>query len=233
MSNVPPIPPAQVPALPWESRSGRDPVGAFVETARLFATNPDEAWRITAERGGIEAPLVYALVISLLGSIVSFVYRWLFVSPFARMMSGPAFQRFGWLAGRRPRGCGIVFFPIGAAIGILIGIFICAAILHLFVLLVGAARTSASGFEGTFRVVGYASTASIAQVIPFVGGLIAIVWWIVLAVKGVQRMHRTTSGRAVAAVLLPMAVLAVCVFIAIVVVVGLFLAVGHRPPSTL
>jgi hypothetical protein len=233
MSNVPPVPPAQAAALPWESRSGRDPVGAFVETARLFATNPDEAWRVTAERGGIEAPLLYGLIISLIGSIVSFVYRWIFVSPFARMMSGPAFRRFGWMAGRHPRGCGIVFFPIGAAVGIVIGLFIGAAILHLFVLLVGAARTSASGFEGTFRVVAYASTASVAQVIPFVGGLIALVWWIVLAVKGIQRMHRTTSGRAVAAVLLPMAVLAVCVFIAIVVAIGLFFAVAHRPPSTL
>ena len=126
-----------------------------------------------------------------------------------------------------------MFFPIGAVIGILLGLFIGAAVLHLFVLLVGAARTSASGFEGTFRVVAYASTASIAQVIPFVGGLISLVWWIVLAVKGIQRMHRTTSGRAVAAVLLPMAAVAVCVFIAMVVVVGLLFAVGHRPPSTL
>lgn len=233
MSNVPPVPPAEAAALPWESRSGRDPVSAFVETARLFATNPDEAWRITAERGGIESPLLYGLIISFIGSIVSFVYRWLFVSPFARMMSGPAFRRFAWMTGRRPRGCGIVFFPIGAVIGILLGLFIGAAILHLFVLIVGAARTSASGFEGTFRVIAYASTASIAQVIPFVGGLIALVWWIVLAVKGIQRMHRTTSGRAVAAVLLPMAAVAVCVFIAMIVVLGLLFAVGHRPPSTL
>lgn len=233
MSSVPPVPPPAAAALPWESRAGRDPVGAFIETAKLFATNPDEAWRVTAERGGLESPLLYGLIISFLGSIVSFVYRWLFISPFARMLSNPAFHRFGWMAGRRPRGCGIVFFPIGAAIGILLGLFIGAAILHLFVLIVGAARTSASGFEGTFRVVAYSSTASIAQVIPFVGGLIALVWWIVIAIKGVQRMHRTTTGKAAAAVLLPMVAVAICVFIVMIAVVGLLFAVGHRPPSTL
>jgi hypothetical protein len=231
MSAVPPGPPAA--STPWESRAGRDPVAAFIETAKLFATNPDEAWRLTPESGGIESPLLFGLIISFIGSVVTFVYRWLFVSPFVRMFSGPAFRRFGWMMGRRPRGCGIVVLPITAAITILLGLFIGAAVLHLFVLLVGAAKGSASGFEGTFRVVAYASTASVAQVIPFVGGLITLVWWIFLAIKGVQRMHRTTSGRAAAAVLLPIVAVGVCIFIAIIAVVGLVFAAGHRSGSTL
>jgi hypothetical protein len=135
--------------------------------------------------------------------------------------------------GGRPRGCSIVVLPITAAITILLGLFICAAVLHLFVLLVGAAKASASGFEGTFRVVAYASTASLAQVIPFVGGLITLVWWIFLSIKGIQRIHRTTSGRAAAAVLLPIAAVAVCLFIAMIAVLGLLFAVGHHSGSTL
>jgi hypothetical protein len=65
-------------------------------------------------------------------------------------------------------GCSIVIFPITAAITILL-VSSSGAILHLFVLLVGASKTSASGFEVTFRVVAYASTASVAQIIPFIG----------------------------------------------------------------
>jgi hypothetical protein len=48
--------------------------------------------------------------------------------------------------------------------------------------------------------------SSLASVIPFIGGLIAIVWWIVLALQGVERLHRTTSGKAAAAVLIPVVV---------------------------
>lgn len=43
----------------------------------------------------------------------------------------------------------------------------------------------------------------VGQIIPVVGGLIAIVWWIVLAIQGV---HRTTSGKATAAILIPVVV---------------------------
>jgi hypothetical protein len=232
MSAVPPGPPAAA-SIPWESRTGRDPVAAFIETAKLFATKPDEAWRLTPERGGIESPLLFGLIISFIGSVATFVYRWLFVSPFVRMFSGPAFRRFGWMMGGRPRGCSIVVLPITAAITILLGLFICAAVLHLFVLLVGAAKASASGFEGTFRVVAYASTASLAQVIPFIGGLITLVWWIFLSIKGIERLHRTTSGRAAAAVLLPIVAVVVCIFIAIVAVVGLLFAAGHHTGTSL
>lgn len=232
MSAVPPGPSAEAAVLPWESRPSRDPAGALVESVKLFATNPDEAWRITPERGGIERPLLYGLIISFVGAVFAFVYRWVFASPFTRMFSHPAFRRFGWMMGR-PRGCSVIVFPITAAITALLGLFIVAAVLHLFVLLVGAAKSSASGFEGTFRVVGYASTASLAQVIPFVGGLIAMVWWIYIAAKGIQRMHRTTSGRALAAILLPMAAVALCIFIAMIAVLGLLFAAGHRSGSTL
>jgi len=65
-------------------------------------------------------------------------------------------------------------------------------------------------------------------VIPFVGGLVALIWGLVLAVKGVQRMHRTTTGRATAAVLLPVVLAALCVFLAMIAVLGLIFATGHR-----
>src|SRR6266542_3106443 len=83
---------------------------------------------------------------------------------------------------------------------------IAMAILHFCCMLVGALQNSRSGFEGSLRAVCYSEVSSLASVIPVVGGLIAIVWWIVLAVQGVERLHRTTSGKAVAAVLIPVVV---------------------------
>ncbi len=232
MSSLPPDPAADAGTLPWERQPqrGRDPVGAFVETLRLFVTRPDEAWRITPERAGLESPLLFGLIVSFLGAAVSFVYRWIFVSPWVRMFPGAMYRRWGW-AMRRPTGCGIVVWPFVAAITIVVFLFVVSAILHLFVLIVGAARGSASGFEGTFRVIGYSSVCSLAQVIPFVGGLVAFVWWIVLAVKGIARLHRTTPGRALAAVLVPIALLFGLVVLCLVVVFGLLFATHHRASS--
>ena len=235
MSSVPPETPATAPTLPWERRHGVDPVQAFIETLKLFVTRPDEAWRLTPERGGFESPLLFGLIVSFIGAAIGFVYRWIFVSPWLRMFPPAAFRRWGgggwWSAmGRRPTGCAIVAWPFATAIAILIGFFVIGAILHLFVLIVGAARNSASGFEGTFRVIAYSSVSSLAQVIPIVGGLVAFVWWIVLAVKGITRMHRTTPGRALAAVLVPIALVMALVVLCAVVIFGLLLAT-HRGSS--
>lgn len=235
MSSTPPAPPAEPEVLPWERRTGVDPVHAFVESVRRIAFTPDEAFRSTPERGGFESPLLFGLIVSFIGAAIGFVYRWIFVSPFTRMVPPEVFRRWGgaswWFSGRPRFGCGLVLWPLVAAIGIMIALFVISAILHLFVLIVGAARTSASGFEGTFRTVAYSSVAGLARIIPIFGGIVSVVWWIVLVVKGLQRMHRTTTGRAAAAVLLPIAVCFVVVFLIVVVVFGVMFALGRHGSS--
>ncbi len=231
MSSVPPEPPAADAAVvPWEQRRGGDPFRAFVETVKLFVLRPEEAWRATPERGGFESPLLFGLIVSFVGAAIAFLYRWIFGSPFARMFPASALHRWGgaypW--GRpRPFGCALVAFPFVSAIGILIGLFVGTAVIHVFLLIVGGTRSSSSGFEGTFRALSYGSVSSLAQVIPFVGGLIALVWWVVLTVQGLVRMHRTTPGRALAAVLMPIALIVVLVVFVAIVVVGLFVATRH------
>ena len=51
--------------------------------------------------------------------------------------------------------------------------FVWSAILHLCLMMVGGLRESAAGFEGTFRVIAYASVAQLANLIPLVGATIA------------------------------------------------------------
>jgi hypothetical protein len=113
-------------------------------------------------------------------------------------------RRFGMMRGLG--GGALVVRLVVAPFIIGIGLFIGAAILHLCCMLVGALQNSRSGFEGSLRAVSYSEVSSLASIIPVVGGLIALVWWIVLAVQGVERLHRTTSGKAVAAVLIPVVV---------------------------
>ena len=90
------------------------------------------------------------------------------------------------------------------------GLFIGAAIIHVSFMIVGALTSSKSQFEGTFRLLCYASVANVANVIPIVGGLAGGIWAIYLMVVGAQQLHKTTQGKAVAGVLLPVVVCCVC-----------------------
>ena len=143
------------------------------------------------------------------------------------MLPGFLGRRFGMMRGLG--GVGLAVRLMVAPFVIAIALFLGAAILHLCCMLVGALQNSRSGFEGSLRAVCYSEVSSLASVIPLVGGLIAIVWWIVLAVQGIQRLHHTTSGKAVAAVLIPVVVC--CgglVLIALAVGAAMFTRFGHH-----
>jgi hypothetical protein len=113
----------------------------------------------------------------------------------------------------------IFLIPIGTAIGLFIG----AAIYHLLVLLI--VRPSHAGYEATFRAVAYASALQILAwlgYIPILGivvGIAIAIYNVVLSVIGIREMHATTTGRAVAVVLIPVIIIGILIF-----VVGLAIA---------
>ena len=198
----PPPPPPVGTALPWEERDRLGWVAAFVATVQLLATAPAEAWQRTRVKNDLLEPLLFSVVVSWIGIVFSSIYgalfarSWIsFLPPNVRERLAPALagSSFGPLLN-------IVLAPVLVAVGLFIG----TGIIHLCLMIVGGLSSSTAGFEGTFRVAAYSGVADLANVIPFVGGLIAIVWKIVLIVMGLQALHRTTSGKAVAAVLLPL-----------------------------
>ena len=227
MSAVPPSGSGIPETLPWERRTQVGMAGAYIDTVKLFLSNPDEAWRQTRESGGLEDPLLFGIASAVIGSLFRTIYGLMFAPFWMRFI--PFAVRNRWMGGwaHRPpgaAGCALVLWPVAAAIGATIGLFVAAAIFHVFLMLVGGLSNSTSRFEGTFRSVSYSSVSMLAQAVPFVGGLIAFVWGIFLNVKGFVRMHRTTSGRAAAAILIPMALLFVLVIGVLAVVVGLLVA---------
>ena len=89
--------------------------------------------------------------------------------------------------------------------------------LHLFLLMVGGA---ASGFSATLRVVCYSQTSGLAVVIPLAGGIIQLIWGLVLQIMGLTQAHRTSGGKAAFAVIGPVILCCGCI-IAVVVMSGL------------
>jgi hypothetical protein len=224
MSTVPPGPVPPPNPLPWEAREARGLLPAFFDTLGLFVTRPAEAWARTREGGDSTSPILFGIVVCWLSMAVQGVLFRLVGMP---MLPRVLERRFGKMA--ELGGVGFVVKLLVAPFLIGIGIFLGAAILHVCCMLVGALQDSRSGFEGSLRAVCYSEVSSLASIVPVVGGFIAVVWWIVLAVQGIERLHRTTSGKALAAVLIPVVVCCGGIVLLALAVGAAFLSrFGHR-----
>jgi hypothetical protein len=100
----------------------------------------------------------------------------------------------------------ILFWPVLAIVGLFVG----SAILHICLMLVGATEQSPSGFEGTLKVVSYSQIAGLAAVVPFIGGMVLAIWLLILEVLGFAAVHRTSQGKALAGVLIPVVLCCLC-----------------------
>lgn len=223
-NNEPP-PPGAGPSQPRRSvGSGGgefdlgDPVGSFVRTAREVVTNPVGFFRSIPREGSLVPPLAFALICAVIAGILSGV-----VGMLITLVSGNGFgSAIGTLFS------GIFLTPIAAVIGLFIG----SGIYHLLVILL--AKPNHVGFSGTFRVVGYSSVVQLVSwlsVIPILGALIALaagIYGIVLGVLGIREIHATSTGRAVAVVLIPTAILLLFVFLVVAVVIAAIFAGGQQ-----
>jgi hypothetical protein len=183
--------------LPWDQRQTKGLFSAFIETLQMVLSKPTVAFTAMRREGGLGEPLLYGVIGGTFGFAFYWIYNFLFQSfaifsarenPYAHLFSG----------------VGVIFALILTPIFAALGIFILSAILHICLMLVGGAKQS---FETTFRVVCFAGgSVNPLLVVPFCGGLIVLVWKIVLYCIGLARAHETDTGRAVLAVLLPLIV---------------------------
>lgn len=198
---------------PWERRHEIGFATALIETTQRVLTAPSAFFRAMPVTGGIGSPLLYAVLVGYAGIVISAFYSFVLES-----VMGSAFTRFGGggsdaMAGLMPYlqgGIGLGLQLIFGPVFLVIGLFLFAGIVHLALLALGGA---ARGFEATFRVACYIEAASLLNIIPGCGGLIATVAMLVLAIIGIAEAHGTTRGRAAAAVLLPIVVCCCCIAI--------------------
>ena len=204
-------PPGTTPAppLPWEDRQRLGFLNALVETIKLLVTAPGDAFRRVREKGDFASPLLFAVLVGWVMAVIGQIWRLMFHGTLISLLPMEMRHQLGpMLAGSA---LGFVVAVILTPIFIIVGLFIWSGIVHLFLMLVGGTNQSTAGFEGTFRVTAYSEVANLAQIVPFVGGLIAVVWIIVLQSIGLATLHRTSQGKAAAAVLIPLALCCVCI----------------------
>jgi hypothetical protein len=183
--------------LPWDERQEKGFFNAFIETLQMVLSKPAIAFTAMKREGGLAEPLIYALIGGSFGTIIYFIYNFVFRSlAFFPNRHHPLAGLLGDL--------GWIVLVILAPVFVVIGTFIGSAIVHVCLMLVGGAKQS---FETTFRVICFAGgSVNPLLVIPFCGGLIVGVWKVVLYCIGLSRAHETDTGRAVLAVFLPLIV---------------------------
>ena len=183
--------------LPWDERHSKGLFHGFIETLQMVLTRPSEAFTAMKREGGVGEPLLYAVIGGTFGAVFAFAYNFAFRSLALFPTRHTAFEN---MIG----GVGLIFLLILMPLLIVIGTFIGAAIYHVSLMIVGGAKQS---FETTFRVICFGGgSVNPLLVIPFCGGLVVLVWKIVVYSIGFARAHETDTGRAAVAVLLPLIV---------------------------
>jgi len=207
-----------VDGLPWERRQALGFFPAFFETLKLVLLNPTAAFASMRKEGGLTDPLLYAMIGGSLGAIVGAVWQLLFSSIGGMGERNPVFAMMG-------SGMSAVIWVVLAPLFVVIGLFVCAGIFHLCLMLVGGANRP---FETTFRVVSYSiGSTNPLCIIPICGGAVAFIWNIVLECIGLAKAHDTTTGKAVITVLLPVIVCCGVFFLCWGLLIGILMHAGQ------
>ena len=173
---------------PWESGEGF--FSAFFRTAREVLFSPVQFFRKNATGEGFWPPLIYGLIVGVIGWGASMVWQWHFLS---RWFPIAAFSII-------PYNLHLIVMTLALPFLVFVSFFIGSAITHICLFIVGGNKT---GFQTTFRVICYSFSGHLFAIIPIIGSTIGSFYTLVLTIIGVREGHGISTGRAVLAVLLP------------------------------
>jgi hypothetical protein len=207
------IPVQQAPssAIPWESIAVLGVVGAAAQTLFESLFYPSRFFGKLSSGHRPLLPFVYALMVGSAGSVLGFLWTYLFFSWF------PASASLSWLAG--PLGntsassAGLIALPFFISIKVVFA----SAYFHTLLVLT---RSSRQGLKSTFSIVCYAESAEIFNLIPVVGSVVSVVWSLVLITAGFCSVHRMSTSRALVIIFLPLLILGFFSILAVALVAG-------------
>lgn len=203
--------------VPFEDPSFDFFSGMF-STVKLALFSPTEFFSKYKMDGSIGKPILFAVIIGWFATAIALVWQSLFQASIMKMLQemiprnqGMDFNQF---MGGSQFGMiiGSVFGFFIAPIAVVIGLFIYSAIYHLFLMIVKGAN---KGFETTFNVVAYGSAANLFKMIPIAGGLISMVYGIVIYVLGLSESHETEGWKGAFAVIAPIFFCCCCLILGI------------------
>jgi hypothetical protein len=163
----------------------------FIETLRGFLTNPVESFR--KSRGdSFAVSFRYYIILVILFAVLSTIIATL-IGPAGMVIGLP-----GALSAILPAFQFIYFIVFSIVAWLVFGLWV-----HLWVYVFGGRK----GITRTINAVYYGNTPYLLiGWIPFVG-IIGIIWSAVLWIVGIREMQEISTGKAVAAVIIPVAII--------------------------
>jgi hypothetical protein len=214
--------------IPFEDKS-KNFFAGLLETVKLVLFQPTNFFRNYKLDGTMGRPILFALIVGWVSAIISTVWS-MFIGDFTSTVLQwlrdrlPEFEGVEWeqleqweQLGATDGTFDLIFGIIMAPFFILFFLFIFAGIYHLFLMLV---KGASKNFETTFNVLAYGMAAQIAEIIPFLGNIIAWGYGIVLAVIGLSEAHETDSWKAVFAIFAPIILCLFCCWLFMMILGG-------------
>jgi hypothetical protein len=207
---APPEPqPTPDPIFPWPPAEGDAVARAFAATWTGASLRPRSFFAAMPDRASLGPALLYYVPLGIF--IAGADLFWSTVRG-----GGPeqdvVLDRTDVLAGLDNP---LVSFLLSPVI-LLLSLFVAAAVTHLLLRLFGGASRD---FTFTARVYAFSYSPQAVGIVPVIGSVIGFIWMVGVAIIGLREGHRTTTARAAAAVLIPVAIalvfMAIAAFIAL------------------
>ena len=186
----------------------------FGEKIKGFLISPVETFQ-KVENEDLGPVLKYYVILVVIFSILNAIIMGTMLSAMTSMI--PIKMP---LMGAAGGGLAAVTMFIGYLILLIVGLFIGAAIIHIFVILLGGKK----GYAQTTKALAYGMTPQLLLGwIPFIG-IIAGIWALIVEILGIRELQEMSTGKAVLAVILPVIIIGIIAGIAI-------LLAGPKVPS--
>ena len=198
---------------PWEDAEVSFPADLFRSWMEVL-TRPKEFFRSLDPEISFARPLIFYLLFSVFGSGAS-TLSWLaiFGDSYKQLNIGPGMEAFPLTA---YMWMNFFFSPFTALIALLVYVGMVHGGVRIFV-------PDGKSIGVTARTLSYVTAPAVVAIVPVLGWAVAFFWTATLAVIGIQWTHRTSFGRAFAAVIVPPFIL-LSGLMMLFVLLGVFLA---------
>jgi hypothetical protein len=197
--------------FPWPPREGESVLDALAATWKESVFQPAAFFRRMPGEYDFGWVLGYYLIIGVIGAGISLFWE---------MVLGPSLAE-RWLPAGAEAGNPFVDFLL-SPLWLFVALYIAAGVVHLVLLIVRGAH---HGFGKTLRVFCFSPGPQLFAVIPFLGTAVGGVWSLVITVIGLREAHATSTGKALAAVLIPLFFF--MMLVALMVIAGMLVGLGR------
>jgi hypothetical protein len=195
-------------AVPWENLAEHGFFRGVWATVKGAVFSPTEFFRSMPLGGGIGKPMGFYILLTVFSTALQTIWNSLLFDALDQRFQFPPelAEHFRASLGQSLLGLAVVV----PALAVLY-IFAFSGIMHLGLRTMNAAS---GRFEGTLRAMAYTNAVGVFSLIPFLGPLIGMFWWMVIYLVALKEVHRATLGRVLLAIHLPVVVVILAAVVA-------------------